>query len=154
MTKKIANKYFVKRSESAAWEDISTKFTGVNVLKFDGFNELGDTVNVFTQQWVNSSEEDFLVAGDSVVRQNVDLQLTFICGERYGAQDTETVHDSFIDYMCNQGDLYVKSAYSGKSAHVVCLKSYKPTTEHLQRGTDSYIMGTITMHCLSPAIKE
>lgn len=146
----LSGKYFVRTSASGAWEDVTTKFAGVKILTFDGFNELGDSINVYDEQWVNSAVEDVMVVGNTIVRKNVDLSLTFICGTRYGASDTQTVHDNFINYMCKQGALYVKSAYVGKQAHVICLKSYKPTTQRLQRGNDSYIMGTITLHCIEP----
>lgn len=147
-TNNLKGKYFVRKDENSSWEDITTKFSGVKVLSASGFNELGETTNVYCEQWVNSQREDFHVAGDSVIRKNADLRLTFICGERYGASDTQATHDDFVEYMCNQGDLYLKSEYVGKYAHVVCTKAYKPTTEKLHRGKDSYIMGTIELHIL------
>ena len=149
MAQNLANKYFVRKSSSDSWEDITTKFVGVKVLSIDGMNEIGDSVNVFTQQWVGSQVEDYYLSGNSIIRSNVDLSVTFVVGERYGASDTQTVHDNFINYMCNQGDLYIRSAYTGKYAHVVCLKGYKPTTQKLHRGNNSYILGTITLHTLS-----
>ena len=149
MAQNLANKYFVRKSSSDSWEDITTKFVGVKVLSIDGMNEIGDSVNVFTQQWVGSQVEDYYLSGNSIIRSNVDLSVTFVVGERYGASDTQTVHDNFINYMCNQGDFYIRSAYTCKYAHVVCLKGYKPTTQKLHRGNNSYILGTITLHTLS-----
>ncbi len=152
----LRNKYFVKRSSSGAWEDVTTRFNGLKILSIDGFNEVGDALNVYTEQWVDSSVEDFMITNtngheaSTIVRKNVDLSLTFICGERYGAQNTQSVHDAFINYVCNGTDFYIKSAYTGKAAHVVCLSAYKPTTQKLQRGNNSYIMGTIELHCLQP----
>ena len=149
MAYELKNKYFVRKSSSGAWEDITTKFAGVKVLSIDGFNELGDAQNVYTAQWIGSQTEDYHLSGSIIIRSNVDLSVTFVVGERYGASDTQTVHDNFINYMCKQGDLYIRSAYTGKYAHVVCLKGYKPTTQRLHRGSNSYILGTITLHTLS-----
>lgn len=148
MAQELRNKYFVSRNASS-WEDITTKFVGVKILSVDGYNELGEAQNVYTAKWINSQTEDYFLAGGSIVRANVDISVTFIVGERYGASDTQTVHDAFISYMCKQGDFYLKSAYVNKYAHVVCLKSYKPTTQKLHRGGNSYIMGTITLHTLT-----
>lgn len=148
MAQELRNKYFVSRNASS-WEDITTKFDGVKILTVDGFDELGDSVNVFTQQWIGSQSEDYYLSGNTIIRKNVDISVTFVVGERYGASDTETVHDAFISYMCKQGDFYLKSAYVNKYAHVVCLKGYKPTTQKLHRGRNSYIMGTITLHTLT-----
>lgn len=149
MAQNLSNKYFVKKTAGGAWEDVTTKFAGVKILSIDGMNELGDAQNVYTAQWVNSQTEDYYLSGGTIIRANVDISITFIVGERYGASNTQTVHDAFINYMCNGGDLYVKSAYIGKYAHVVCLKGYKPTTQRLHRGASSYILGTITMHTLN-----
>jgi hypothetical protein len=47
------------------------------------------------------------------------------------------------------GELYLKSDYIGRTLLCVCLKDYKPTTEHLKRtGNNDYIIGTITLHAL------
>lgn len=151
----LNNKYYVRKTTSAEWEDLATKFQGVKVLKLDGMNEQGDAVNVYSEQWINSQAEDFLVTtqdgqgNDVIIRKNVELQLTFIAGTRYGALDTQAIHDAFIEYTTKQGDFYIKSKYTGKEAHVVCLKGYKPTTQKLHRGvSDSYIMGTVELHTL------
>lgn len=151
----LENKYYVRKSTNAEWEDLTTKFQGVKVLKLDGMNEQGDAVNVYSEQWINSQVEDFLVTmqdgqgNDVIIRKNVELQLTFIAGTRYGALDTQAIHDAFVEYTTKQGDFYIKSKYTGKEAHVVCLKGYKPTTQRLQRGAfNSFIMGTIELHTL------
>lgn len=149
MAQNLSNKYFVRKSSSGSWEDITTKFVGVKVLSVDGMNEIGDAQNVYTAKWINSQTEDYYLSGGTIIRENVDLSVTFVVSERYGASDTQTVHDNFINYMCKQGDLYIRSAYTGNYAHVVCLKGYKPTTQKLHRGTNSYILGTITLHTLS-----
>ena len=145
----LSGKYFVRKSSSSAWEDITSKFSGVKILSVDGFNEIGDAQNVYTAKWVNSQTEDYHLSGGTIIRGNVDLSVTFVVGERYGASDTQTVHDAFINYMCMQGDLYIRSVYVNKYAHVVCLKPYKPTTQRLHRGVNSYILGTITLHMLN-----
>ena len=142
--------YFVRKSSGDEWEDITTKFKGVAVLKLEGLLERGDSVNVYTAQWVDEQEEDFLVAGDSVIRKNVDITLTFLVKQRYSpyAINVQTVHDTFVDYMTS-GKLYLKTSYlGGLYVKCVCTKAYKPTTVKLQRGSDSYIMGTITLHAL------
>ena len=144
----LSGKYFVRKSVYDDWEDVTTKFGGVKILSVDGFNEIGDAKNIYTAQWIDTQEEDYVLAGDSVVRENADLSVTFIVGNRYGALDPQAVHDEFIDYMCMHGDLYIRSIYVNKHAHVVCLKPYKPTTQRLHRGMDSYILGTITLHML------
>ena len=163
MAKDLSNKYFVKRQESDSWQDVTTLFDGIKILSIKGFNEEGESVNVYSEQWINSQTEDFLVTtkdendNDVVIRKNVDLEMTFIAGSRYSANgnvDTQTVYDSFKDYICKHGDFYIKSSYSGKYAHVVCLKGIKPTTEKLHRGNNSYIMATATLHTLDSVSKS
>lgn len=152
----LSNKYFVRKTSAAAWEDITTKFDGVKVLSIDGFNERGEEVNVYNEQWVNSQTEDFMVTttdvqgNDVIIRKNIDLSLSFIVSRRYanGAIDEQTTYDNIVSYLCDNGDFYIKSAYVNKSAHVICLKSFKPTTQKLNRGKNSYILATITLHCL------
>ena len=152
MAQDLGNRYFIKRRFSDTWVDITTLFDGIKVLSITGMNEIGEAQNVFTQQWIDSQEEDYLLAGETVVRANVDLTMTFIAGTRYssnGSVDTQTVYNSFVSYICNDGDFYIKSTYTGKSAHVVCLKGIKPTTERLHRGSSSYIIATATLHCIN-----
>lgn len=163
MANNLSNKYFVKRQESDSWQDVTTLFDGIKILSIKGFNEEGESVNVYSEQWVNSQTEDFLVTtkdendNDVVIRKNVDLEMTFIAGSRYSANgnvDTQNVYDLFKDYICKHGDFYIKSSYSGKYAHVVCLKGLKPTTEKLHRGNNSYIMATATLHTLDSVSKS
>ena len=151
-------KYFIKRAESDVWEDIAVKFPSVNVLSIEGMGEIGDSTNVYNEQWADSSVEDFQITSTQdnpstreIIRKNVDLSMTFICGERYGAQDTQTCYENFVSYIARQGDFWIKSGYTGLQAHVVCLKGFKPTTQKLQRGTKSYMMATAPLHCLAPA---
>ena len=152
------NTYFTKNSESASWEDITSKFDGVRILKMDGFLAKGKPINIFTQQWLSNQKEDFLITtldgsnNPVVIRENVDLELTFIVRRKYASSQQNfnvlSVHDNFIAYMTNS-DVWLKSSYVGnKYVHCVCLKEYKPTTVKLERGNDSYIIGTITFHTL------
>jgi hypothetical protein len=131
-------------------------FDGVAVLKLDGMLAKGEPVNVYTAQWIDSQQEDFMITtlddndNHVVIRKNVDLELTFIVRQKYATAtiDVQTVHDNFVDYITGS-DVWLKSSYVGnKYVHCVCLKEYKPTTVKLGRGDNSYIMGTITLHCL------
>lgn len=151
-----SNRFFAKNTESGTFQDITTMFDGVAVLKLDGMLAKGEPVNVYTAQWIDSQQEDFLITtlddndNPVVIRKNVDLELTFIVRQKYatGTIDVQTVHDNFVDYITGS-DVWLKSSYVGnKYVHCVCLKDYKPTTVKLERGDNSYIMGTITLHCL------
>lgn len=151
-----SNRYFVKNAESGSFADITSLFNGVAVLKLDGMLEKGKPINIYTAQWINSQEEDFLVTtldGNNnpvVIRENVDVELTFIVRQKYATStiNVQSVHDSFVDYMTGS-DVWIKSSYLGnKYVHCVCLREYKPTTVKLGRGVNSYIMGTITLHAL------
>lgn len=151
-----SNRFFAKNTESGTFQDITTMFDGVAVLKLDGMLAKGEPVNVYTAQWVNSQQEDFMITtldgsdNPVVVRKNVDLELTFIVRQKYatGTINVQTVHDNFVNYITGS-DVWLKSSYVGnKYVHCVCLKEYKPTTVKLGRGDNSYIMGTITLHCL------
>ena len=151
-----SNRFFAKNTESGTFQDITTMFDGVAVLKLDGMLAKGEPVNVYTAQWIDSQQEDFMITtldgndNPVVVRKNVDLELTFIVRQKYatGTIDVQTVHDDFVDYITGS-DIWLKSSYVGnKYVHCVCLKEYKPTTVKLGRGDNSYIMGTITLHCL------
>ena len=165
---KLVNSYLVKRGDQE-WRKIGFEgdeehdpfFPGVRVLKVDGFTQKGKAVNIYTAQWVNSQTEDYMVTteddqgNDVVVRENVDIAVTFIVSNRYGASDVRTMHDAFVAYMTD-GELYIKSEYTDRTMRCVCLQDYKPTTVKLKRqkypptnvGQD-YIIGTITLHTLS-----
>lgn len=151
-----SNRFFAKNTESGTFQDITAMFDGVAVLKLDGMLAKGKPINIFTQQWLSNQKEDFLITtlddndNPIVIRENVDLELTFIVRQKYatGTIDVQTVHDNFVDYITGS-DVWLKSSYVGnKYVHCVCLKEYKPTTVKLGRGDNSYIMGTITLHCL------
>lgn len=149
------NRYFVKKAANATFTDITTLFDGVAVLKVDGLSAKGKPVNIYTAQWIDSQEEDFLITSEQnnapvVIRENVDIELTFLVRNEYATStiDVLTVHDAFVDYMTGS-DVWIKSAYMGnKYVHCVCLKEYKPTTLKLGRGENSYALGTITLHTL------
>lgn len=151
-------RYYVKNTISGSFSDITTLFDGVAVLKVTGLLEKGKPVNIYTAQWVDSQVEDFMITktdGNNnpvVIRENVDIELTFIVRKKYATSQTgfnvQTAHDNFVNYMTNT-DVWLKSSYLGnKYAHCICLKEYKPTTVMLNRGDNSYIMGTITLHTL------
>lgn len=153
--------YYAKNTEAGTFADISSLFNGLHVLKMDGFNAKGKPVNIYTAQWIYDQGEDFMITKEddssdttaTVVRENVDIEITFIVHKKYATNPTSSynvlsVHDSFIDYMTNT-DVWLKSEYvSNKYVHCVCLKEYKPTTQKLERGDNSWIMGTLTLHTL------
>ncbi len=150
------NRYYVKKESGEQFTDITELFDGVAVLKMNGLLAKGKPVNIYTAQWIDEQEEDFLITTIDehntpvVIRENVDIELTFIIREKYavGNIDVQTVHDNFVSYMTDS-DVWLKTSYLGnKYAHCVCLKEYQPTTIKLDRGEKSYIMGTITLHCL------
>lgn len=156
----LTRKYFVKRALNATWEDVTSKFNGLKILSVDGFNEEGDAVNVYTEQFIDSQTEDFMVTkqdgsgNDVIIRKNVDLSMTFIVARRYAtsAIDEQTIYDSFRDYVCKGGAFYIKSAYVNKRARVVCLSGFKPTAQKLNRGNASFILATIQLHTLDKPV--
>lgn len=156
MAKKLSGKYYLKNTENGSFSDVTTLFDGVNILKIGGLSSFGKAVNIFTQQWVNEQEEDFLITtldennNPIVIRENVDIKITFLIGQRYAnaAIDTQAVYDNFIAYMTNS-DIWIGSTYVGKQAHCVALNNFEPQTIKLQRGGNSYILGEITLHTLN-----
>lgn len=153
--------YKIKNTESGTFVDIETMFNGLRILKMDGFLAKGKPVNIYTAQWIDSQEEDFLITTISettnnpvVIRENTDIEITFIIRKKYATNpsvsfDVQSVHDNFISYMTDS-DVWIQSSYvNNKYVHCVCLKEYKPTTQKMKRGNKSWIMGTITMHCLN-----
>jgi hypothetical protein len=155
MANTSSGRYYVKNTESGSFSDITSMFNGVAVLKLTGLIGKGKAVNIYTAQWVDSQTEDFMITTQNnntpvVIRENVNIELTFIVRQKYatGTIDVQTVHDNFVAYMTNS-DVWLKSGYLGnKYVHCVCLNEYKPTTVELERGENSYIMGTITLHAL------
>lgn len=162
MANNSSGRYFVKNTENGTFQDITTLFNGVAILKLTGMDGKGKPVNIYQAQWVNSQREDFMITtldennNPVVIRENVDIEITFIVRQKYATTtiDVQTVHDNFTNYMTNS-DVWVKSGYLGnKYVHCVCLKEYKPTTTKLDRGENSYMMGTITLHTLNAPTKE
>lgn len=155
MTQDLSNKYFVS-TDGTSWEDVTTKWNGVKVLSITDMNAKGEAVNVYSEQWINSQTEDFMVTtkdsqqNDVIIRKNVDINLTFIVSRRYAGTriNEQLLYDEIVSYMCDRGSFYIKSAYTNKYAKVACLKSFKPTTEKLNRGERSYILATIPLHVL------
>lgn len=156
MAQDLKNKYFAKNTANGSFVDITTQFDGLRVLKVDGFLAKGNPINIYTAQWINDQNEDFLITTKDasnnpvVIRENVDIEITFIVRQKYATNtiDVMAIHDAFVDFMTNS-DIWLKSAYvNNKYVHCVCLKEYKPTTVKLQRGTASWVMGTITLHTL------
>ena len=82
-------KFYVKNTVGGTYQDLTTKFNGLAIMKVDGLNELGAPINVYTAQWVNSQREDFLITTldannlPVVIRKNVDIEITFVISRKY-----------------------------------------------------------------------
>ena len=76
----LVGRYYVRKTPSGTWEDLTTKFGGLRVLTISGLNAVGEAINIYTEQWLDSQAEDFLVTtqdqqnNDVVIRKNVDIQ--------------------------------------------------------------------------------
>lgn len=153
MAQSTTGKYKIKNTANGSW---SNPPEGVHILKVDNMTAIGKTVNVFTQQWIDSQEEDFLITtldqnqNPVVVRENVDITVTFIVGKRYASTtiDPQTQFDAFVSYMTGS-DVWIASTYVGKQVHCMALDKVEPKTVKLQRGNNSYILGEITLHTLN-----
>lgn len=155
-TTDLQNAYFVKNTQNGTFVDITTLVDGVRILKIDGMTTRGQAKNVYTASWEYEDSEDYeIVMQDStqekrIIRECVDIDITFIVKQKYATNtiDVFMQHKAFIDYMTTT-DVWVKSTYAGNYiAHCIATKEYKPTTEKYQRGTDSYVIGTISLHCV------
>lgn len=152
MASSTTGKYKIKNTASGSW---SNPPSGVQILIVEGMTSKGKAVNIYTAQWVNEQDEDFLITtrdqsdNPIVIRENVDVKVTFIVGQRYANTtiDVQSVYDSFVDYMTNT-DVWIASTYVGKQAHCVALDKVEPKTVRLKRGTNSYIIGEITLHTI------
>lgn len=153
---KSSGRYYIKNTASGNFQDITALFDGVAVLELKGMLKKGKPVNIYTEQWIDEQEEDFLITtldtndNPVVIRENSDIELTFIVRQKYAENTINvlSVHDTLIDYLTSS-DVWVKSSYVGnKYVHCVCKDEYEPTTIKLDRGNDSYIMGTVKLHCL------
>lgn len=152
MAKKITNKYFVKNTANGSFVDVTTLFDGVDILAVDGFDAKGKALNVYVEQWIDGGT-DFMITSNNgqIVRENVDIKVVFVVGQRYANAtiDTQSVYDSFVDYMTNT-DVWIKSAYVGKQVHCVSIDKFEPKTVKLHRGGNSYILGEIQLNTLEP----
>ena len=152
MAKKITNKYFVKNTANGSFVDVTTLFDGVNILAVEGFDSRGKALNVYVEQWITGGT-DFMITSNNgqIVRENVDIKVVFIVGQRYANStiDTRSVYDAFVDYMTNT-DVWIKSAYVGKQVHCVSIDKFEPKTVKLHRGGNSYILGEIQLNTLEP----
>ena len=150
MAKKITNKYFVKNSANGSFADATTLFDGVNILAVEGLDSRGKALNVYIEQWI-TGDTDFMITSNNgqIVRENVDIKVVFIVGQRYANEtiDTQAVYDSFMDYMTNT-DVWVRSSYVGKQVHCVATDKVEPKTIKLHRGGNTYILGEIQLHCI------
>lgn len=152
----LTGKYFAKKTKNGEYQDLTTLFDGLRILKIDGFMSEGQPKNVYTASWEYDDDEDFAIVMQDdedairIIRECSDLEITFIIKGSYASEtiDVNTQHLRFKNYMLSK-DVWIKSMYQDElEAHCVCLKEYKPTTEKYHRGIDSYVMGTITMHML------
>lgn len=148
--------YYVKNTQNGSFTDITTLVDGVRILKIDGMMAKGAAKNVYTASWEYEEAEDFAIVMQNsedtikIIRECTDIDITFIVKQKYATNtiDVKTQHLAFINYMTNT-DVWIRSGFSNNAiAHCVCLKEYKPTTEKYQRGTDSWVTGTITLHCI------
>lgn len=150
MAKQIKNKYFAKNTANGTYTDITDMFQGVCVLSIDGLDSKGRSLNVYHEQWVTGGT-DFMITSNNgqIVRENVDIKVVFIVGQRYANTtiDTQTVYDSFVDYMTNT-DVWINSSYVGKQVHCACIEKIEPKTIKLHRGGNTYILGEIQLKCL------
>ena len=155
MAKKNTNKYFIKNSESGSFVDVTTLFDGVSILAIEGLDAKGKSLNVYCEQWITGGT-DFMITSNNgqIVRENVDIKVVFIVGQRYANEtiDTQEVYDSFVEYMTNT-DVWVKSSYVGKQVHCVCIDKVEPKTIKLHRGGNSYILGEIQLNTLETPTK-
>lgn len=145
MTKTISNVYYVKKGTDT-YQDFTTKWVGLTILKMDGFDKKGKSKNIYTQSWVNSQNEDVYIP-DVVYFENPDVAISFRVDDfESSSVDVQSVHDSFINYMMNN-KVVIKTLYLDKEATFICNSEYEPTTKQLKRlAGNNYILGTITMH--------
>ena len=150
MAKKITNKYFVKNTANGSFVDVTTLFDGVNILAVEGFDAKGKALNVYIEQWIDGGT-DFMITSNNgqIVRENVSIKVVFVVGQRYANStiDTQTVYDSFVNYMTNT-DVWIKSMYFGKQVHCVAIDKVEPKTVKLKRGVNGYILGEIPLQTL------
>lgn len=152
MASSTLGKYKIKNTSAGEWVNPPA---GVHILNVDGFDSLGKALNVYIEQWMDGSV-DFEIAmmdGDNstpvIVRENVDITVVFIVGQRYTETqiDTQTQYDAFVSYMTST-DVWIASTYTNKKVHCVCIDGVSPRTVKLKRGNNSYILGEIKLKAL------
>lgn len=150
MANDLTGKYYIRFTAGGKSQDVTTRYSGLRILAISGFAQKGEAINVYNEQWVNSETEDFMIAGSSIKRKNVNIEVTFIVSSRYSSGiDPYEVYQSFIDDM-TQKEVWLTSQYANKDLHCVSLESFEPTTVKLNRGNNGYILGKIKMHLLEP----
>lgn len=155
MNSELNDKYLYKKAAGDEWTPLGTNANGVRILSIEGFNERGKALNVYTEQWLDSHEEDIYIAPDSkgdtkIVRENVSIKMTFIISPRYSNVvnfNIDTAYDTFLDNV-TETDIWLKSEYVHKTVHCICLEATKTKQAKFQRGNDSYIIGEIEFHTL------
>ena len=145
MTKPISDVYYVKQGTDS-YQDFTTKWVGLTILKMDGFNKKGKAKNIYTRSWINSANDDVYVP-DVVYFENPDMSISFMVNDFDNhSVNVEAVHDSFIDYMTTH-KVMIKTLFLDKEATFICNAEYEPTTIALKRSVgNNYILGTLTMH--------
>lgn len=155
MNNELKGKYFIKTSENGTYRDLAEIVDGLRILSVSGFLSRGKATNIYTAQWIDSQAEDFMItAKDSngnpvVIRENVDISVTFIIGKRYASGNIDPMmqYQYFTNMVCGK-DVWIKSLFVGREAHCIALENFEPTTINLQRGANSYILATIKFHTL------
>jgi hypothetical protein len=92
MAKKIENKYFLRNKSNGTYTDVTSLFNGVNILACSGLDSKGKSLNVYAEQWITGGT-DFMVASEDgrIVRENVDIVVTFIVGDRYASAQSDVI---------------------------------------------------------------
>ena len=150
----LVNKYLIKNTENGTFADVATLVDGVRILQIEGMAAKGKAINVYNEQWMDGGEDFLITMMDDItpviIREHMDIKVTFIVKQKYATStiDVLTQHNAFVNYMTNT-DVWLKSVYMNNMvAHCVCLENYEPTLLKLQRGEESFAMGTITLHCI------
>src|SRR5574344_119498 len=98
MTKTISNVYYVKQGADA-YQDFTTKWIGLTILKMDGFNKKGKAKNIYTRSWINSANDDVYVP-DVVYFENPDMSISFMVNDFNNPSTTEeAAHASLIAHL-------------------------------------------------------
>lgn len=159
MDSTLRQKYYIRRNRSEDYNDVAHLFDGVRILKVTGMMSKGEPVNIYNEQWNDSQVDDYLVTtidangNPKVITKNTDIKILFIVSRKYAVNDIDVAvqHDEFINYMTGS-EIWIKSFYTEKVAHCICLQGYEPQTIRLKReASRSYIIGELTLHQLQLA---